>query len=181
MTQKYHNLFFCLLVVLMEYIKHSIFTIFPKWTQRVVFHHLSVWNTVMKYCQFNCVWYYLSNVFCHFKRHRNSVLETKLIIATLAVVNRDQENNQLAWKKGNKIDQNLLITDHRQYVLVEVNFCFLRVPLRWLMAAKHKPSDYQSWCATERCTNSLSNKGVIIQRILNNVFNLCAFGVMTGH
>ena len=84
-------------------------------------------------------------------------------------------------KKRNKIDPNLLITDHRQYVLVEVNFCFLRVPLRWLMAAKHKASDYQSWCATERCTNSVSNKGVIIQRMLNNVFNLCAFGVMTGH
>lgn len=177
MTQQYHNLFFCSLVDRMEYIKHSIFTIFPKWTQRVVFHHLlSVWSIVMKYCQFNCVWYYLSNVFCHFKRHRNSVLETKLIIATLAVVNRDQENNQLALKKRNKIDQNLLITDHRQYV-----FCFLRVPLRWLMAAKHRAIYYQSWCVTERCTNSLSHKGVIIQCILNNVLNLCAFGIMTGH
>lgn len=154
------------------------------------FHNISKVNTkscfpsssqCLKYCQFNCVWYYLSNVFCHFKRYRNSVLETKLWLCDFGCRQSWSGKQPTGLKKRNKIDQNLLITDHRQYVLVEVNFCFLRVPLRWLMAAKHKASDYQSWCATERCTNSLSNKGVIIQRMLNNVFNLCAFGVMTGH
>lgn len=148
------------------------------------FHNISKVNTkscfpsssqCLKYCQFNCVWYYLSNVFCHFKRHRNSIGNQ---------TNHCDFGCRQSWsgkqptglKKRNKIDQNLLITDHRQYV-----FCFLRVPLRWLMAAKHKAIYYQSWCVTERCTNSLSHKGVIIQCILNNVLNLCAFGVITGH
>lgn len=48
------------------------------------------------------------------------------------------------WKKErNKIDQIWLSQSKDDIVLVEVNLCFLRVPLRWLTAAKNKTIDYK--------------------------------------
>ena len=105
------------------------------------------------------------------------ISKPNLTIVTLAAVNCNQENNQLALKKRNKIDQNLLITTHRQYILVEVNFCFLKVPPTWLTAVKHKAIDYESWHVIERYSDNLLYNSVIILCILNNVLNLCEFGL----